>query len=88
MVIRLNNSDTSYVIFIVLKWLLSSNGSVTRTHLMAVFFRNETGTDFIFWNLILSCVNLAPLVSKLMFELSTWAVVYLTETLGSFWAFF
>ena len=42
--IRLNGSDTSYVIFIVLKWLLSSNGSMTRTHLMAVFFRNETAT--------------------------------------------
>ena len=29
-VIRLNNSDTSYVMFIVLKWLLSSHGSMTR----------------------------------------------------------
>ena len=71
MVIRLNNSDTSYVIFIVLKWLLSSNGSMTRTHLMAVFFRNETGTDFIFFNLIFSCIKSAPLMSKLVFELFT-----------------
>ena len=49
MVIRLNKYDTSYVIFLVLKYLLSSNGSLTRTHLITVFFRNETGTDFIFF---------------------------------------
>ena len=47
-VVHLNNSDTSYVIFIVLKWVLSSNGSMTRTHLMAVFFQIETGTVFVF----------------------------------------
>ena len=61
MVIRLNNSDTSYVIFIVLKWLLSSDGSMTRTHFMAVLFRNETGTDFIFLNLVFNYMNSAPL---------------------------
>ena len=37
MVIRLNNFDTSYVIFFVLKWLLSSNGSMTMTRLMQSF---------------------------------------------------
>ena len=87
MVIRFNNSDTSCVIFIALTWLLSSNGSITRTHLMAFFFRNETGTDFIFFKLIFSCMNSAPLMSKLVFDLSIWAVTYLSETLWSFWAF-
>ena len=66
MVIRLNDADTSYELFIVLKWLLSSNGSITRTHLMAVFFRNETGIDF--FNLIFSSKNSATLMSKLVFE--------------------
>ena len=67
MFIRLKNSDTSYVIFIVLKWLLSTTGSITRTHLIAVFFRIETGTDFIFLNLIFSCMKSAHLMSKSVF---------------------
>ena len=61
------------MIFIVIMSLLSSDGhgSMTRIRLMAVFFRNETGTDLIFFNLIFSCLNSAPLLSKLMFEFST-----------------
>ena len=70
MVIRLNNSDTSYVIFIVFKELLSSVGSMTRTYLMAVFW-SETGTDFIFLILNYNCKNSAPLMSKLVVKHST-----------------
>ena len=67
------------------KW---SNSEMFPHVLVAVFFRNEISTDFIFWNLIFSRMNSAPLVLKFVFELSTWAVVFLSETLGSFWAFF
>ena len=79
MVICLNGSDTSYVIFIVLKWLLSSNGFITRTHLMAVFLQNKTGTDFIFWNVIVSCMNSALSSSKLVapFLFCTRSLAYL-----------
>ena len=87
-VIHLNNSDSSYVIFIVLKWLSSSSGSMTRTHLIAVIFQKETGTDFNFFNLVFSCVNSAPFMSKLVFELSTLAVLHVSETSGSFERFF
>ena len=71
MVIRLNNSDTSYMIFIVLKCLLSLDGSMSRTHLIAVFLWNVTGTSFLFQNLIFSCMKSVPLMSKLVFELCT-----------------